>query len=183
MELLVKNIEDKENPRNDNSDKKPLFEQGHRPKSANEHKDNWKFIEDEAVRTNIAYQMQYLEFQVYLYNDYQIYLTIESLMCKNLMAVIGGIVESALCDLVRQSVEKSGYIFDDRMPFLKLIDEAYDLKLVDREQKDYFHALRKMRNLVHLSSIEYKEYGAYDITETNRYIDALNRFIEHNNRP
>ena len=90
MELLVKNVENKENPRQDNSDKKQLFERGRRPRSAAEHKEDWSFIEDESIRTNISYQMQYLEFQVLLYNDYQIYLTVESLSCKNIMAIIGG---------------------------------------------------------------------------------------------
>ena len=89
MELLVKNIEDKEDPRKDNSDKKTLFDSERSPKAANEHKDKWSFIKNKAIRENIAYQMQYLEFQIHLYNDYQIYLTIESLIFKNIMAVIG----------------------------------------------------------------------------------------------
>jgi len=177
MQLLIKNVENKDDPREDNSDKKALFDKESRPRTANEHKNDWRFIDDEAVRTNIAYQMQYLEFQVYLYNDYRIYLTVESLMCKNIMAIIGGIVESALNALVKQATEKGGSLFDDRTPFIQLIDAAYDMEIIDRTQQNYFHALRKMRNLVHLSSIDYKEYSAYDIVETNRYIESLNKFI------
>ena len=177
MELLIKNVENKEDPRQDNSDKPPLFKKERRPRSANEHKDEWSFIEDTAIRENIAYQMQYLEFQVYLYNDYQIYLTVESLMCKNIMATIGGVIESALYGLVSKNMKKGGYLFDDRTPFLRLIDDACDMQIIDKDLRDDFHELRKVRNLVHLSSIDYQEYKAYDIKETNTYIKALDRFI------
>ena len=182
MELLNKQKNISGNPRDDNANKQQLFEEGRRPGTAAEHREQWSFIEDEGIRENISYQMQYLEFQVHLYNDYRMYLTLESLHFKNIMTVIGGIVESALNALLKQEADKSGYLFDDRMPFLKMIDSAYDLEIIDREQKDYFHALRKMRNLVHLSSIDYKEYSAYDIEETNRYIESLNRFIKHNGK-
>jgi hypothetical protein len=106
MELLVKNIENKEDPKEDNSDKKPLFEVDRRPRTAVEHKDDWSFIGDTSIRENIAYQMQYLEFQIFLYNDYQIYLTVESLMFKNIMAVIDGVMEGALSHLVGGVYEK-----------------------------------------------------------------------------
>lgn len=180
MELLKKNIHDEQNPRNDNSDKKELFAEGHRPHSANEHKEEWSFIEDKAIRENIAYQMQYLEFQVRLYNDYRIYLTVESLLSKNIMAVIGGVIECALYDLVSQGYRKIGRDFDKRTQFLKLIDDAYDMQIIDVDLRDDFHELRKVRNLVHLSSLDFREYSAYTIDEANEHIEALNRFIEQN---
>jgi hypothetical protein len=121
--------------------------------------------------------MQYLEYQVHLYNDYQMYLTLESLHFKNIMTTLGGVVECALYALVSQAADEGGYMFDERTPFIRLIDDAFDIKIIDRELKDYFHALRKMRNFVHISSLDFREYAAYDIDETNRYLDALNRFI------
>lgn len=178
MEVLKKNIEDKEDPRKDNSDKKPLFEGDRKPKTANEHKDTWHFIQDKNTRENIAYQMQYLEFQVHLYNDYQIYLTIESLICKNIMAVIAGVVESALSWLVGEKLAKEGYLVNDKAQFLQLIDDACKFEIIDRGLQNDFHKLRKMRNLVHLNSVEYQEHSAYNPKEANHYIEALNRFIE-----
>lgn len=177
MELLIKNVEDKENPKLDNSDKKQLFEKDHRPRTASEHREEWGFIEDTAIRENISYQMQYLEFQVYLYNDYQLYLTIESLTCKNIMTRIGGVIESALFGLVSQSMDKAGQPFDDRTSFLDLIDKAFDMGIIDRNLRSSFHNLRKVRNLLHLSSLDYQEYKAYEFTEVNEYIETLNRFI------
>jgi hypothetical protein len=178
MELLKKTITDTQNPRNDNSDKKELFPDGRRPRSAADHREDWLFIEDEALCENISYQMQYLEFQIHLYNDYQMYLTLESLHLKNIVSTISGIVEAALYALIRQGSEKTGYTFDERRSFLDLIDDAYDMKLIDRQLSDVFHRLRKDRNLVHFRDLEYREYNAYTVLEVNEYIEALDNFLQ-----
>ena len=178
MELLKKTIRDEEDKRKDNSDKKELFEKERHPKSADFYKEEWSCVEDKEARENIAYQMQYLEFLVLLYNDYQIYLTIESLLCKNIMAIIAGIVESSLYCLVNQSYQKADLNSEPTTDFIKLIRDAYDLELIDKNMKDDFHRLRKIRNLIHLKGIAYQEHDAYTIEETNRYLDTLNKFRE-----
>jgi hypothetical protein len=179
MELLKKAENTSGNPREDNSDKKKLFSAERRPRTAAEHREDWQFIADESIRENISYQMQYLECQVYLYNDYQMYLTLESLHFKNIMTTLSGVIECALYAMVQQAAEKENHFFDDRTPFLRLIDDAFDMQIIDKDLKDYFHALRKMRNFVHISSIDFREYEAYEIDETNRYLQAINRFVEH----
>jgi hypothetical protein len=179
MELLTKTINTSGDLRQDNADKKPLFTDGSKPRPASEHKELWAFITDQQIRENIAYQMQYLEFQVRLYNDYQIYLTVESLLCKNIIVTIGGIIEAALYALMTKHADGSGYVFDEKTPYFKRIDEAYDMQIIDRELKDILHNLRKMRNLVHLNTLDFREYQAYDIEETNEYITALHRFIQY----
>jgi len=178
MELLKKTIIDEDDRRRDNSNKKELFEKERHPHSADFYKDEWSCIKDTAARENIAYQMQYLEFLIFLYNDYQIYLTIESLLCKNIMAIIAGVVESSLYVLVSQEYEKADLDSEQTTDFIKLIGNAHDLGLIDREMKDDFHNLRKIRNLIHLKGIEYQEHDAYAIDETNKYLETLNRFKE-----
>jgi hypothetical protein len=79
-------------------------------------------------------------------------------------------------------MKKEGYLVDDRAPFLKLIDDAYEFKIIDKDLRDDFHHLRKIRNLVHLSSISYQEHKAYNIKETNHYIQSLNNFIKINTK-
>ncbi len=44
---------------------------------------------------------------VNLYNDYQIYLTVESLLCKDILATVGGVVEAALFDKIYGSKTKA----------------------------------------------------------------------------
>lgn len=183
MELLRKTIVDKEDKHEDNADKKLLFEKDRHPRSANSHKDDWSFIKDTRARENIAYQMQYLEFLVHLYNDYQIYLTIESLLCKNIMVIIAGVVESALFNLSNQSFVKGNLELDKTTNPIKLIQDAFDLGIINKEMKDSFHNLRRIRNLIHLKGIEYQEHDAYTIEEVNNYLEILERFrkrVENN---
>src|SRR6056297_1143964 len=113
MELLKKSQNDSNNPRQDNADKVPLFAEGRRPQAAAEIREQWSFIADDGLRENISYQVQYLQFQINLYNQYQLYLTLESLHLKNMMATIAGIVEAALYALVKQGSDTAGYVFDE----------------------------------------------------------------------
>jgi hypothetical protein len=177
MQLLKKTENQSNDPRQDNADKAELFGEGRRPQAAADIREEWSFIQDEGLRENISYQVQYLQFQVNLYNDYQMYLTLESLHFKNIMATIGGIVEAALYAVVSQASEKSGYLFDERRSFLDLIDDAYDMEIIDKDLRGDFHNLRKDRNLVHFRSLNYKEYNSYTIDEVNAHLQALNDFI------
>ncbi len=177
MQLLQKSENTSNDPRQDNADKKPLFDEDQRLQSAAAHREVWNCIDDVGLRENISYQMQYLEFQVQLYNSYQMYLTLESLHLKNMMGTISGIVEAVLYALVRQGSQAAGWTFDERRTFLQLIDDARDMQIIDRELVDIFHDLRKDRNLVHFRTLEYREYSAYTVDEVNEYLQALDRFI------
>lgn len=178
MELLKKTQNQTDDPRQDNADKQELFGEGRRPQAAAEIREEWAFIKDEQLLENISYQVQYLQFQVRLYNDYQMYLTLESLHLKNIMSTIGGIVEAALYGLVKQVSDTASYTFDERRNFLDLIDDAYDMQLISKELKDDFHILRKDRNLVHFRSLEYREYNSYTVDEVNDHLDALSEFLK-----
>jgi hypothetical protein len=177
MLLLQKTVIDKEDKKKDNSNKKQLFEKEHHPHPANYHKDQWMFINDISLRENIAYQMQYLEFMVTLYNDYQIYLTIESLICKDVLATVGGIVEAALFDMIQMTRSKNDLDMSERTDFTALLGEAYhSLNLIDKETWHYFHELRKVRNYVHLKAADFREHTAYTVEEANEAIAHLEQF-------
>ncbi len=176
MKLLKKTILDSEDRRKDNSDKKELFVKELHPKKANEYKDEWGFIQDKIERENIAYQLQYLEFMTNLYNEYQIYLTIESLLAKNLIITIASIIESALFNLVSQVGRKNNFDINNRLEFLKVIDMAYGARLIDMEMRDAFHELRKIRNSLHLTGTTYQEHQAYTVNQVNKYLKVLNKF-------
>ena len=176
MELLNKTISPDEEKRRDNSDKKELFPKTRHPRKASEHREDWKFVQNEKTLENLSYQLQYLEFMVHLYNDYQIYLTIESLMCKNIMVTIAGIVECVLFDLIEQASKNVDFNISERRDFLSLIGICYDMQYYSKETKDAFHELRKIRNLVHLTGTQFQEYSGYTIEETNRYLQILEDF-------
>ncbi len=159
----------------DNTNKASLFEKG-QICSANSCKDQWFFIKNDSARENIAYHVQYLEFCTALYNKYEIYLTVESLLCKNIISSIASIIECALFELVNLHGENANFNLEKRGDFLSRINIAYDMQLIDEEMKDLFHDLRKMRNKVHLSGSREREYITYTVEETNKYIDILEKF-------
>jgi hypothetical protein len=177
MLQLQKQISDAVDRRNDNSDKKPLFEKGAHPASANSYKDQWGFVVDSAVRENIAYQMQYIEFMVRLYNEYQVYLTIESLLCKDIMVAVGGIIEAALFDGIFEARKKLGLPMGERTDFTILLGQAHhEYGLLNRDLWHFFHDLRKVRNNVHLRAADFQEHNAYTIDQANECLKKLEEF-------
>ena len=176
MNLLQKTTTH-EDRRQDNADKKELLPKDQHPHSASFYKDQWAFISDNSLRENIAYQMQYLEFMIALYNNYQTYLTVESLLCKDILSTVGGVVEAAIFDLIQTARTKGGLEMSHRTDFTALLGEAYhDLKLIDSDTWHYFHELRKTRNYVHLKAADFQEHTAYTIAEANGAITKLEAF-------
>lgn len=177
MDILRKTTADGDDRRKDNAGKKELFPKDKHPHTANYHKEQWRFINDKGLRENVAYQMQYLEFQVALYNEYQIYLTVESLLCKDILSTVASVVEAALFDVLQNAKSKAGMVMGERTDFVALLGEAYhSFKLIDKDTWHYFHELRKVRNYVHLRAADFQEHTAYTVEETNEAIEHLEQF-------
>ncbi|MDP3953724.1 MAG: hypothetical protein Q8P99_02810 [bacterium] len=176
MDKLRKQIHNPQERRLDNLDKKELFEKSRHPQSASHYKDEWGFIKKKAARENISYQMQYLEFMVNLYNDYQIYLTIESLLCKSMMVSISGVIEAALAAILEEGYKEMGKDFNPDRKFQSLINLAYVNGLISTNMKRRLQGLRRIRNAIHISSLDYQENAAYEVEDVNRYLDLLEEF-------
>lgn len=176
MERLKKQIHNIKERRLDNLDKKELFSKSRHPQSAAFYKDQWRFVKRKSVRENIAYQMQYIEFTINLYNDYQIYLTIESLLCKQLMVAISGVVEAALLSILSEGYKSIGESSNQDRNFQSLINLAYTNGLIGDDMKRKLQGLRRVRNAVHISSLQYQEHVAYDPGDVNKYLDLLESF-------
>ncbi|HUC31161.1 MAG TPA: hypothetical protein VMR99_00525 [Candidatus Paceibacterota bacterium] len=177
MELLRKTIVDRNDHRNDNGDKKPLFTKDLHPHIASFHREQWAFIADETIKENIAYQMQYLEFMICLYNEYQIYLTVESLICKDIMVIVAGVIEAALFDLIESARKAMKMSMEDRTDFTTLLGMGYhEYGFLTRDQWHFFHDLRKVRNYVHLKAADFKEYAGYTVDEANSCVRMLDEF-------
>jgi hypothetical protein len=177
MELLQKTVVNSEDRRKDNSDKKELFAKERHPHTADFYKKEWSFIQDSAVRDNISYQLQYLEFMIRLYNDYQLYLTTESLLCKDIMVLTGGIIEAALFDLIHSAKQAACLPMIERTDFTVLLGTAFhEYGFLDKDLWHFFHNLRKVRNNVHLTAADFKEHTAYTIEQANEYVNKLEEF-------
>ena len=176
MHLLIKTITDPENPRNDNSDKKPLFPSG-TFQLASDQREAWVFVHDDGIARNISYQLQYIEFLVRLYNEYQFYLTFESLLCKNILISVNSIMEAALYDAILHIRTVGNMTGEWRSDYTALLGQAYhSYGLIDRELWHFFHDLRKERNNLHLHALTEREFGHYNITQTNEALEKLEQF-------
>lgn len=178
MDLLVKKVVHPDEPRKDNSDKLPVFDKADHPKTANEYKDDWAFIKDDKLRFNIAYALQYLEWQIKLYNRYQMYLTIEANHLKGMILNIASIMEAATTYLVEQVSSKAGSAGVVRT-FSEHIRFAVDAEIIRPETSRVINELRRVRNNVHLYGIIEREYELYNVDKVNEYLTALENFRTH----
>jgi hypothetical protein len=177
MQLLRKTVNNSQDKRKDNADKKALLPRDLHPQTAAIYKTQWLFVQDETLRENIAYQMQYLEFLINLYNDYQVYLTVESLLCKDIIVAVGGVVEAALFDRIQSCRTQNGLDMNERADFTRLLGQAYhEYGLINKDLWHFFHTMRKTRNNIHLKAADFREHTAYSIDEANKCIHNLEIF-------
>ena len=175
MELLKQTQINKKTLRPEGSRKKDLFPKERHPHLAKYYKEQWSFIADLHARDNISYQMQYIEFLTSLYNDYDLYLTAESLLAKTMMIEIASVVEAAIKDIMAQWAKKANINISSKI-FDELIDMARDSNMIDDNMQKLFHELRIMRNAVHLTGIQARECYLYKIEAVNEYLKALDKF-------
>lgn len=118
-----------------------------------------------------------MEFLVRLYNEYRVYLTLESLLCKDILVTVGGIIEAALFQMIAQARAKQGRDMGPRSDFTILLGIAHhELKLIDKEMWHFCHELRKTRNKVHLKSADFQEHTGYTAQQANEAITRLEEF-------
>lgn len=176
VDLLIKNVVDPLNPRNDNADKKKLFVGEDHAEKADVKRAQWSFVVEDDIGRNISYQLQYIEFLTRLYNEYQLYLTYESLLCKNIMTSVCAIAEAALFSVIGNAREKGGLKGEWRTDFTALLGAAHnEYILIDDEVWNYFHELRKLRNTLHIHVADFREYKGYGIQRANEAITMLEK--------
>ncbi len=149
------------------------------------YKEELFFIKEGLKRDNIAYHLQYLEFNVYLYNNYDITYNIESLLCKNMLLTLAMIFEAILSDLLREKINTYNEVnnIDYRLrnrefTFEKLIGHGFRLDLIDLKSREKLEQLRRIRKNIHPNVPSEREYQAYSIEDVNRFINELNLFME-----
>jgi hypothetical protein len=144
----------------------------------------WKFITEETIQRNIAYQIQYLDFLITLYNSYNIYATIESLITKNIIVNVNLIIEAVLSysveyleNLKEKKEEKE--VLEEFDSYNVLIGKAYhEHKLISKDLWHTLHELRKQGNSRHFQSEEEWELNKYKIENANDAIDILEEVRE-----
>lgn len=107
----------------------------------------------------------------------------ESLLCKDIIVLVGGIVEAALFDLIQSARQHAGLAMEGRTDFTILLGQAFhEYGFLDEPLWHFFHNLRKVRNNVHLTAADFKEYAAYTVEQANDCIQKLGEFREKINQ-
>ena len=140
----------------------------------------WDFVSDPKIQRNIGYQLQYLDFLVSLYNSYNIYLTIESLLIKNINVNINLIIEAVLYYCVKYlDGEKVQEGNQEEYSYSVLIGKAYhEHNLISKNLWHTLHELRKQGNSRHFQNEDEFELEKYVIKNGNDAIDILEEFRE-----
>lgn len=85
-------------------------------------KDDWAFIEDETLRTNIASELQKVHFDVLLVNEYNVYYSPEAMTLKHAIIAAASVAEAVLevavkkvgdDPRVRPIIETREYVFEE----------------------------------------------------------------------
>lgn len=147
---------------------------------ASNHRDDGEFIEDEMLIRNISYHLQYLDFLIQMYNSYSITLTIESLICKNIIIEINLLIEAVLSFSVRyaEDIKKIPHS-KDKISYSELIGKAYhEHQIISKDLWHTLHEFRKQGNYRHIQSEEVWELDKYKIENANDAIDILEEVRE-----
>jgi hypothetical protein len=71
-------------------------------------KDDWNFIENETLRSNIASELQKVHFDILLVNDYNVYYSPEAMTLKHAIIAVASVVEAVLEVAVKKIEDDSG---------------------------------------------------------------------------
>jgi hypothetical protein len=65
-------------------------------------RDDWQFVENETLRSNIASELQKIHFDILLVNDYNVYYSPEAMTLKHAIIAVASVVEAVLEVAVRK---------------------------------------------------------------------------------
>jgi hypothetical protein len=164
-------------------------------------KDEWAFIWDDPLRYNVAYALQDVHFGILLVNEYNVYWTPEAMIFKHAIVqvdprvheVLGkewvwidskeiplpGVTlpvgQRAVTGLQRMVTKEQ---LDRNAKMQVLIRAARKTGIVDEAMAAEVDDLRKLRNRIHIKTLEGPECTYYTSKMANDALDLLERFRE-----
>lgn len=145
----------------------------------------WSFIKDTLLKKNISYHLQYIEFLILLFNNYKVYLAMESLVSKDIIIHINSIIEASLYYTVYFASGRINNTKDQdeyyklvnqqgKEEYHKLINQACnEFKIISHSMVDLLHWIRKQRNLQHIQGENNRELDKYNFLDANKAIELL----------
>jgi hypothetical protein len=95
-------------------------------------KDEWSFIEDEVLRTNIASELQKVHFDVLLLNEYNVYYSPEAMTLKHAIIAVASVAEAVL-EVAVKMIETDPRVLAIIETRERVFDEFHELSLTGIE--------------------------------------------------
>lgn len=95
-------------------------------------KDEWDFIEDEVLRTNIASELQKVHFDVLLVNEYNVYYSPEAMTMKHAIIAAASVAEAVL-EVAVKMIETDPAVLPIIESRERVFDEFHELTLTGIE--------------------------------------------------
>lgn len=95
-------------------------------------KDEWNFIEDETLRTNIASELQKVHFDVLLVNEYNVYYSPEAMTLKHAIIAVASVAEAVL-EVAVKMIESDPRVLAIIETRERVFDEFHELALTGIE--------------------------------------------------
>lgn len=126
------------------------------------------FLKYSTQKRNLAYLMQFLEFQKSLFDRYHTYGAVRKSMIRSIILTVTNIAEYLLYVSVRQTGRAAGH------GVKKLINQAADVQLIDDNLKGQLHDCRELRNRIHPDNqTEELDYASFEDDQVDECVALL----------
>lgn len=139
------------------------------------------FLNYSTQKRNLAYLLQFLEFQWHLFDRYRTYGSVRAMMLRQIVLTAANVIEYLLYVSVRQHGQKPGHVFKN------WINQAKNLRLIEDKLSEKLHEVRKWRNRLHpdsqLTQLDYNDFTDAQVHECILRLEELMRVLREHFRP
>lgn len=130
------------------------------------------FINDDTLKTNIAYHLMLSDVYRWILNRFDIALTAKELLIKEGISLIGNIIEAIITHIARNITSNS----NERIGFKKACTILVENKIITDELKKDLLWVWGMRCKEHLLNLKETEYKKYELKHYNNAIRIWHNF-------
>lgn len=139
-------------------------------RTAKSFRDEMYFIDDYIFKSNLAYHLMLTDIYRWMLNRFDIALTAQEMLIKEGICIIGGICGDISQHIAIRLIHKNRIGVSGSLTLLK------DKNIIDAELKKKLKHLWGQRNKLHLSSVNMRELGVYDLNKYNEAIYTWKQF-------
>lgn len=130
------------------------------------------FVNDDILRTNIAYHLMLSDVYRWILNRFDIALTAKELLIKEGISLMGNIIDAVITHIARNFMSNP----KDRIGFKKACTILVENEIITTELKENLMWVWGMRCKEHLPNLRKAEYKKYELEHYNKTIKIWREF-------